>query len=56
MFVTMLPPDLLLKGGKKALELVKDAREKARETGRRHRTAWEKHWAKVESRVYMRDL
>ena len=45
MFVTMIPPDLLVKCGKKALEVVQDAKAKAREVGKKHRADWEKRKA-----------
>jgi len=45
MLVMMIPPDLALKCGKKALCLLKEAREKAKKTGKEHRVEWEKRKA-----------
>ena len=44
--VTMIPPEMVLKCGKKALNLVKDAKAKARDVGIKHRTEWNERKAK----------
>ena len=49
--VTMIPPDQVLKYGKKALCLLKETREKAKAAGKEHRVAYEKRLAELALRT-----
>ena len=51
MLVTMIPPDQILKCGKKALCLLQEAREKAQKAGKEHRVKWEKRKAEWKLRT-----